>query len=221
MANMFDQSSNVCVYIQYIFPYCLAERCVYNKHEHYLNNFWTQGMTYKHFCLSVICIYKTISESIKHIEDTVPVSKNLSFSVKCLKMYPALCARHFNRFSGLRVKALHLFTVKYWVGFPGGASGKAPACQCRRHKRCEFNPWVKKILWRRGWQPTAVFSPGESHEKRSLRATVHRVAENQTRLKWLSMHAQSTPACLPGESHGQRSLASYSPWSRKESDWVT
>ena len=25
-------------------------------------------------------------------------------------------------------------------GFPGGASGKEPACQCRRHKRCRFDP---------------------------------------------------------------------------------
>ena len=29
---------------------------------------------------------------------------------------------------------------------------------------------------------------------------------------------QSTPVSLPGESHGQRSLAGYSPWGRKESD---
>ena len=28
---------------------------------------------------------------------------------------------------------------------PGGASGKEPTCQCRRHKRCGFNPWVEKI----------------------------------------------------------------------------
>ena len=34
-------------------------------------------------------------------------------------------------------------------GFPGGASGKELACQCRRHKRHGFNPWVKKIPWRR------------------------------------------------------------------------
>ena len=27
------------------------------------------------------------------------------------------------------------------VGFPSGPSGKEPACQCRRHKRCGFNPW--------------------------------------------------------------------------------
>ena len=30
-------------------------------------------------------------------------------------------------------------------GFPGGASGKESACQCRRPKGCVFNPWVRKI----------------------------------------------------------------------------
>ena len=53
-------------------------------------------------------------------------------------------------------------------GFPGGASGKEPACQCRRHKRCRFDPWVGKIPWRRAWQPTPVFLPEESHGQRSL-----------------------------------------------------
>ena len=31
-----------------------------------------------------------------------------------------------------------------------------------------FNPWVGKIPWRRKWQPTPVFLPGESHGQRSL-----------------------------------------------------
>ena len=53
-------------------------------------------------------------------------------------------------------------------GFPGGACGKKPACQCRRRKRCGFDPWVGKIPWRRAWQPTPVFLPGESHGQRSL-----------------------------------------------------
>ena len=30
-------------------------------------------------------------------------------------------------------------------GFPDGSAGKEPACQCRRHKRCEFDSWVGKI----------------------------------------------------------------------------
>ena len=56
-----------------------------------------------------------------------------------------------------------------WVpGFPGGASGKEPTWQCRRHKRCGFHPWVGKVPWRREWQLTLVLLPGESHGQRSL-----------------------------------------------------
>ena len=51
---------------------------------------------------------------------------------------------------------------------PRRLSDKTPACQCWRHKRCWFNPWVRKIPWRREWQPTAVFLPGKSHGQRSL-----------------------------------------------------
>ena len=47
-------------------------------------------------------------------------------------------------------------------------------------RRPGFACWVRKIPWRRAWQPT--------------------------------------PAFLPGESHGQRSLVGYHPWGRKESD---
>jgi len=43
--------------------------------------------------------------------------------------------------------------------------GKESDCQCRRH---EFDPWVIKIPWRRKWQPTLVFLPGESHGQRNL-----------------------------------------------------
>ena len=56
--------------------------------------------------------------------------------------------------------------VDYWsIGFPGGANGKEPACQCRRNG---FYLWVEKIPWRRQWQPTPVSLPGESHGQRSL-----------------------------------------------------
>ena len=53
------------------------------------------------------------------------------------------------------------------MGFPGGASGKEPACQRRRHKRHGFNPWARKILWRRVWQSTPAFLPEESYGQRS------------------------------------------------------
>ena len=53
--------------------------------------------------------------------------------------------------------------IQEYMGFPGGTSGKEPTCQCRRCKRCEFDSWARKIPWRRAWQPTLVFLPGESH----------------------------------------------------------
>ena len=53
----------------------------------------------------------------------------------------------------------------------------------------QFDPWVRKIPWRRARQPTPVFSPRESHGQRTLVGYSHRVAKNQTRLKRLSTHA--------------------------------
>ena len=53
-------------------------------------------------------------------------------------------------------------------GLPWWLSGKESACHCRRLRRFGLNPWVRKILWRRKWQPTPVFLPGRSHGLRSL-----------------------------------------------------
>ena len=46
-------------------------------------------------------------------------------------------------------------------------SVKEPTCQCKRHKRHRFNPWVGNIPWRRKWQPTPVFLSGKSRGQRS------------------------------------------------------
>ena len=54
------------------------------------------------------------------------------------------------------------------MGFPGGAVVKKSSCQCRRSKRRRFDPWVRKIPWRRKWQPTPVFLPRKFHGQRSL-----------------------------------------------------
>ena len=62
----------------------------------------------------------------------------------------------------------HTHTEMKASGLPVKADifrGKEPACQCRR---CRFDPWVGKTPWRRKWQCTPVFLPGEFHEQRSL-----------------------------------------------------
>ena len=54
------------------------------------------------------------------------------------------------------------------MGFPGGVNSKESSCQCRRHKGCGFNPWVREIPWRRKWLLTLVFLTGEFHGQRML-----------------------------------------------------
>ena len=51
---------------------------------------------------------------------------------------------------------------------PKRNSGKEYTCQCRRHKRHRFDPWVGKIPERSKWQPTLVFLPEKSHGHRNL-----------------------------------------------------
>ena len=54
-------------------------------------------------------------------------------------------------------------------GFPGGSDSKASAYNVGDPGSIPgFNPWVRKISWRRKWQPTPVFLPGKSHGRENL-----------------------------------------------------
>ena len=69
------------------------------------------------------------------------------------------------------------------MGFPGDSVGKESACNsgvCVQHMRYWFDPWVRKIPWRRKWLPTPVFLPGKSHGQKSmgLRRVRHDLATN-------------------------------------------
>ena len=77
------------------------------------------------------------------------------------------------------------------MGFPGGTSAKEHVCQCKRHKRCRFNTLVRKIPWKRAWERTPVFLPGESQGQRAWWPIAHRVTKSQTRLKRLSSSSSS------------------------------
>ena len=67
------------------------------------------------------------------------------------------------------------------IGLPRWPSGKESTCQCRRHRRYRFNPWVRKIPWRREWQSTPVFLPGEFHGG-AWWATVRKVTKSRTQM---------------------------------------
>ena len=54
----------------------------------------------------------------------------------------------------------------YNSGFPSGSDGKESANNAGDLDL--IHPWVKKIPWRRAWQPTPVFLSGKIHGQRSL-----------------------------------------------------
>ena len=59
------------------------------------------------------------------------------------------------------------------IRLPSSASGKR-----RRHKRHSFDIWVRKVPWRRAWQPTPVFLLENTTDGGVWRITVHGVAES-------------------------------------------
>ena len=91
----------------------------------------------------------------------------------------------------LRKEKLPLFSPPVLhTGFPGGASGKEPACQCRIRKRCGFKLWFRKSPWRRAWNPLQHSCLENLMDRGAWRATAHRVAKSRTRLEWLAcVHA--------------------------------
>ena len=86
------------------------------------------------------------------------------------------------------------------------------------------------MLWRRKWQPTPVFLPGESQRRGSLvgcRPWGHTESDTTEQLHFhfslfTSMHWrrkwQPTPVFLPGECQGRGNLVGCWLWGRTESD---
>ena len=71
---------------------------------------------------------------------------------------------------------------------------------CLQCRKLRFDPWVGKIPWRRKWQPTPVFFPGESHGQRSLEGYSPWGHKGQTWLKRLSMHTYTRYSGQKGDN---------------------
>ena len=98
------------------------------------------------------------------------------------------------------------------MGFPGGPGGKESVYQCRRHKRCRFIPWVRKIPWRRAWQPTPTFLPGESHGQRSLAGYgPYSLKESDTTEQTQHTHSVALTDQVGEDSHLDN-IKSSNPW---------
>ena len=111
----------------------------------------------------------------------VKITQRVNVKIEWVNMYK----------SAPQSKVWYLDMNSMCLGFPPGASDKEPPANAG-DMRCRFHPWDGEIPWRREWQPTPVFLPGESHGWGAWRATVHEFAQLhpvQTWLKQLSRHA--------------------------------
>ena len=83
------------------------------------------------------------------------------------------------------------------MDFPGGASGKESACQCKRCKRFRFDPLVRRFPGEGHGNPLQYSCLKNPMNRGAWWATVHRVANSWTQLKRLSTHTTRPWEFLP------------------------
>ena len=77
---------------------------------------------------------------------------------------------------------------KGMYGLPVWCSGKESTSQYRRRERRGFDPWVRKILWRRARQPAQYSCLENPTDREAWWVTVHGVTKRQTQLRRLSTY---------------------------------
>ena len=99
---------------------------------------------------------------------------------------------------------MHFILQFVSMGPPRWHSDKGPACQCRRHRRCGFDPWVGKMPWRRKWQAgfLACRIPRTGQPGRLQSVGSQRAGHNW----WLSMRALVNVACHINFADTEKSL---------------
>ena len=67
------------------------------------------------------------------------------------------------------------------LGFPSGTDDQEYACRCRRCKRHRFDPWVRKMPWRRNGHPPQYSCLENPMDRGAWGATVHGPTRSWTR----------------------------------------
>ena len=98
---------------------------------------------------------------------------------------------------------MHLCTCVGIIASYPTSQASLEAQQLRIHLQCRipgFDPWVGKIPWRRKWQCTPIFLPGESHGRRSLVGYSPRGRKESDTTERLHLHLhpiRNRTLCLP------------------------
>ena len=98
----------------------------------------------------------------------------------CTQQLESSPSRHYQRKAHAAQPKINQSTKKKVPRYgcprlPQWYCGKEHACQCKRHMRHGFSPWVRKLPWRRAWQPNPM-------DRGGWWAIVHKVTKNWTQL---------------------------------------
>ena len=110
-----------------------------------------------------------------------------------LTAFISLLSKGFSRvFCSKTIQKHQFFGVQPSLGFPSGASGKEPACQYKRRKKCirivDSVPRLGRAPARGYGNPLQYSCVEKALDREAWWAIVHRVAKSWTQLKQLSMH---------------------------------
>ena len=130
----------------YFLPDHLTSPHLFKREKLHLNYFtWLMTVIYNIIDTSVLSIPLEKAYGLIAYSNVSSIDYKIKSSMYLLILFKLTC--------------LYTYKCLLIVGSPGGSDGKdSPAMQ---------NPWVRKIPWRRKWQPTPVILPGEFHGQRS------------------------------------------------------
>ena len=158
---IFSECLSVAIYITYIHIQIYKYNYIYMSLYNICHCNFCHSWSLKHFPIN---IYRSILQCL--------MDANCILCENIIEVF----------FCGVRRTATEKIKQKNQLGLPRWLSRKQSACQ---YKRRRFNPWIRKILWRRKWQPTPVFFPGKSQGQRNLVGYSHKRDRLDT-IEWLS-----------------------------------
>ena len=141
--------------------------------------FWTQKLRWAPWLAGILCMcYRSYGQEevmsfmAPQGEDNQKLHIFPDLVPLCLFLWRVLiCIPNFNNMT----ISLVAFRGTFLMGIH---------CRGWRHG---FNPWVRKIPWKRKWQPSPIFLPGKSHRQRSLVGYSPKGCKELDMAEWLSM----------------------------------